>query len=597
MDGKRIAKPENDGIGAGKAALIALALTIVLAAGAVAGLGFYANEIYEGIFPGVSMAGISLEGKSFDEARAVLDTTLQKRLSASVVTITAQEETIGMYDMATLGAYAETGEAVQDAWAVGHEEGFSGWISNAVTMVKALLGTETKLMPAVSYDEEMLGAVIDEMANRFDTPGVDATYELTAEGLFATKEVTGRTLDRAALAEALRTGESTIEAPWVETPARTLDLEALSHELSAEALPARYDHDLGKVVDGQVGIAMDAEAAQYVMDAAAEGERVQLPATVKYPDMTAAELEAVLFRDLLSTASTKVSGSAARKGNVKLSASFINGIILNPGEIFDYNAAVGERTTERGFGEAAAYVNGETVDEVGGGICQTSSTVYYASLLANLEIVERSNHRYISSYIEKGMDATVSWGGPEFRFRNDTAYPIRIETVYEKNTLTVNIYGTKTDNTYVKMTHKVISSTPYNVVRQETPTLPYGTEQQKQSPYTGYVVETYRHLYDGDGNLISSKFEAKNTYRARDEIILVGTAGKPADNPITPPVNTGSTEIGSTDSGNTGGSTETPGGTTEPEGTNEPSLPPEQPETPPIITPDEEMPEWLRPQA
>ena len=579
MAGKRVARSENE-IGAGKAALIALGLTLVLIVGAAAGLGFYANEMYEGIYPGVSMAGISLEGKSFDEAKAALDSTLEKRLAASVVTITARGETLGMYDMATLGAYAEIEEGAQSAWAVGHEEGLSGWINNAVAMIKALTGSKTELTPTVSYDEEMLGAVIDEMAQRFDTEGVDATYELTPEGLFATKEITGRALDRAALADAIRTGESAIDAPWVEDPASTLDLQALSNELSAEALPARYDHEQGKVVDGQIGIAMDAEAARYVLDAAAEGERVQLPAEVKYPEMTAEELEKVLFRDLLSTAKTNVSGSSARRGNVKLSAGFVNGVILNPGEVFDYNAVVGERTAERGFGLAAAYVNGETVDEMGGGICQTSSTVYYASLLANLEIVERVNHRYVSSYIEKGMDATVSWGGPEFRFRNDTAYPIKVETVYAKNVLTVNIYGTKTDDTYVKMTHKVISTTPYNVVRQETAELPYGTEEQKQSPYTGYVVETYRNLYDGSGNLISSKFEAKNTYRARDEIILVGTAGKPAANPVTPPADTGST-----------------GGTSDPAPSDEPSLPPEEPITPPVVVPEEEMPEWLRPQG
>ena len=161
------------------------------------------------------------------------------------------------------------------------------------------------------------------------------------------------------------------------------------------------------------------------------------------------------------------------------------------------------------------------------------------------------------------------------------------------------------------MTHKVISTTPYNVVRQETPDLPYGTEQQKQSPYTGYVVETYRNLYDGNGNLISSKFEAKNTYRARDEIILVGIAGTPADAPVTPPADTPVTRPADTpvtppadnpvtpptDPELPGGTTDGTGngGNTEGGGTDEPTLPPENPETPPIINPDNEMPDWLKP--
>ena len=583
MEGKRIAKGESSGaLSVGKAALIALGITLTIAIGTAAGLGIYANHIYEGVFPGVSMSGISLDGKSYEDAKATLDSTLQKRLSSSIVTITARGETIGMYDMATLGAYAETEEAAKAVWAVGHEEGFTGWMNNAVTMVKSLLGGKNDLSPTVSYDDNALNAVIEEMAQRFDTTEVDASYELTPEGLFATKEITGRALDRSALADALRTAETSIDAPFTEIPAHSLDLQSMAETLRAEALPARYDHEQGKVVDGQIGVAIDVDASQYVLDAAAEGETVQLPAEVKYPEMTAADLEAVLFRDLLSTASTKVSRSAARKGNVRLSAEFVNGIVLNPGEVFDYNKIVGERTTERGFGEAAAYVNGETVDEVGGGICQTSSTVYYASLLANLEIVERRAHRYISSYIEAGMDATVSWGGPEFRFRNDTKYPIKVETVYEKNVLTVNIYGTKTDDTYVKMTHRVISTTPYNVVRQETTDLAYGTEKQKQSGYTGYVVETFRHLYDGDGKLISTTFEAKSTYRARDEIILVGIAGKPVGGLITPPTG------GDTPTGESGNSGEPP--------SDEPTLPPEDDsEIPPIIDAEGEMPEWLRP--
>lgn len=605
MDGKRIADSEGGRSWGEKAAFAALGVLLTLTVCA-AGFGVYANHIYEGVFPGVSIAGISLTGESLQEAKTMLDSTLEKRLSAAVVTINAGKEPLGIYDMATLGAHAETEETAKAAYAVGREEGFVGWIRNTLTMAKGLLGGTISFDPVVSYDEDVLNAVIEEVAQRFDTASEDATYELNAEGLFVTKERTGRTLDRAALAEAVRSGETSIAAVWTKNYAETIDLQVLADEISAEPLSARYDVAQGKVVDGQVGVTIDVEAAQYVLDAAAEGETVQLPAEVTYPKLTAAQLEKVLFRDLLSTASTKVSGSAARKGNVRLSAQFCNGVILNPGEIFDFNAVVGERTAERGFGKAAAYVNGATVDELGGGICQTSSTIYYASLLANLEITERRCHRYVSGYIEKGMDATVSWGGPEFRFRNDTDYPIKIETVYENNTLTVNLYGTKLDDTYVKMTHTVLSTTPYNVVRQETDALPYGTEQRQQSGYTGYVVETYRSLYDGEGNLISTTFEDKSVYRSRDEIILVGTAGKPADTPAggstetTPPPDgdsggasgeDGTVSAGDTTTGDASGDA----GDTVPPADDEPSLPPEdesEPQPPPIIQPDGEIPNW-----
>ena len=596
MEGKRVASVEKNSSSLGlfgKAALIASCAIMTIAIGSAVGLGIYANHIYEGIFPGVTVSDIDLGGKTQSQAQTVLNQSLTDQLAGQTITITADGETIGSYNLAALGAQADSRTGMEQAYAVGRESGVSGWIKNSLTMVKAFLGGKTEISPAITYDKNTLNTAIDEMAERFNTDHTDASYELTSEGLYATKERHGRTLDRDALAELLLTAQDTVEAPWKKDPAQSLDLQSMADTLSAEPLPARYDITLGKVVDGQIGVAIDVEAAQYVLDAAAEGERVQLPAEVTYPEMTAAEMEAVLFRDLLATTSTNVSGTSSRKGNVKLSGECVNGTILNHGDVFDYNQVVGKRTVERGFGYAGAYVNGLTVDVVGGGICQTSSTIYYATLLANLEIVDRVNHRYYPGYIPKGMDATVSWGGPDFRFKNNTGYPIRIDVKYEKSVITVSIYGTKTDDTYVKMTSEVLSTTPFETVYEETMDLPWGKQEQKQSGYTGYQVKTYRNVYDGNNNLISSTLEANNNYRSRNKIILVGINGRPEETPGTTPSETPAPETP------TGGEANVPSTGTESETTPKPSDPPEYvepqpPETPQILVP-ETMPEWLKP--
>ena len=109
-------------------------------------------------------------------------------------------------------------------------------------------------------------------------------------------------------------------------------------------------------------------------------------------------------------------GTAARVSNVKLASAAFDGTVLNSGDLFSYNETVGQRTEAKGYKAAPAYVQGETVDEIGGGVCQPSSTLYYACLLANMEITERYAHRYIPAYITRGMDATVSWGGPDYKF-------------------------------------------------------------------------------------------------------------------------------------------------------------------------------------
>ena len=568
MEGKRVIQPE-----AGEETRRRLPLAGIIAAvlaalllGAALGLCLYASG-YDNIFPGVSVSGIDLGGMDRETAQGVLSAKMNDLTDPYTITITADGKELGTYAPSQLGGYTDAQELTEQAWAVGRSGSAGGFVGGGLTMVQGLLGAEIDLAPAILYDQEQLEAAVAEIAAGFDLAPLDGSWELSREGLFATKHQDGRALDREALAAAITASTGgEIEATWSSLPAQPLDLEAMAGELSAEATPARYDVETGQVVDGTVGVTLDLEAAQFTLDAALCGETVQLPAEIVYPAVTAEELQEVLFRDLLSVCSTKVSGTSTRKNNVKLSGEAVNGTVLNDGDIFDYNQVVGKRTTENGYGPAPSYINGETVDSIGGGICQTSSTIYLATLLANLEIVERYAHRYAPSYITLGMDATVSWGGPEFRFKNNTGYPIRIDVSYENSEITVSIYGTKTDDITVKMTRDIISSTGYQTEYVETEELPWGTQQQKQSGYTGYEVVSYRNLYDGDGNLISSNVEAKSSYKSRNEIILVGIAGRPDG--TTPGTDTGT---------DTGGSVDTGG------------------EAPPVEDPDDEPPAWLNP--
>lgn len=510
-----------------KAVWIALGLIAALVIGGTAGFCAYTGG-YDKVFPGVMLGERELAGLTQEELR---QTVSADALLSGRVTITADGEELDQRTQRELGAYVDEESIADAAWSVGREEGPAGWLKNGWTMFCGLVGVDVPMDLAVYYDDGTLRAAAEELAASFDQEQINGSYELTADGIYATKPAEGRSLDQPGLIRALTAlngASGEVEAPFETVPGEELDLEAIAQELNAEPSPARYDIPTGKVVDGTVGVSLDPQAAAFALEAAAPGETIRLPAEVTYPSMTAAELEAVLFRDVLGTVTTKVGGTSVRRNNVRLAGECCNGVILNDGDVFDYNAVVGKRTTARGFGAAPAYVNGETVETVGGGICQVSSTIYYATLLANLEIVERYAHRYAPSYITWGMDATVSWGGPEFRFRNDTGYPIRLDVSYENNKITVNIVGTKTDDTYVKMTYKNLGDTPYETEYVETDELDWGTQQQKQSPYTGHQVVSYRNVYSGDGKLLSSEKEANSNYKSRNEIIMVGTRGKPA---------------------------------------------------------------------
>nr|WP_325299369.1 VanW family protein [uncultured Dysosmobacter sp.] len=430
----------------------------------------------------------------------------------------------------------------------------------------------------LTLDETKAASAAEAAAEALSIAPQDASYTVTDDSIRIQAAKDGLQIDGAALKTAIRDMEwladLSLKADYTVAPAKTLTAQEIYDEVSAEVKNAGYDPETGTITPEQVGAEFDVAAAQAALDAAAPGETVEIDAVIEYPEVTADELKAVLFRDVLGEYTTKVGGTAARRSNVKLSASSINGCVLNTGDVFSYNGVVGQRTAARGYQPAPAYVKGETVDEIGGGICQTSSTLYYACLLANLEITERYAHRYIPAYITAGMDATVSWGGPDYKFTNNTSYPIKIVAVYENNRVTVRILGTKTDGVTVKMTNERLSTTNFEVVYEDDPTLAPGTEQVKTTPYTGSKWRTYRHLYDADGKLISSTYEATSDYKARNKVVLRGPAK--AAEPSAPVIGPG----------------ELPGDPEEPEiPAEEPALEPpvEEPPVSVIVLPEEEL--------
>ena len=426
---------------------------------------------------------------------------------------------------------------------------------------------------AITVDEDRAADLAEALAESLTREPVDASYEVTEDEISIQTARDGRAVSSLTLMQALSAPywdlDLTLNIPYVARPAETLTAQEIHDACAGEAKSATYDAQTDSIVPEQVSAEFDAEAAQAAMDAAEPGTVVTVPAQTQLPTVTAEDLEALLFRDLLGECTTRVGGTSARRSNVKLSAAAINNHVMNPGDVFSYNGVVGQRTAANGYQAAPAYVQGETVDEIGGGICQTSSTLYLACLRSNLAITERYAHRYIPSYIPAGMDATVSWGGPDYKFTNDTDYPIKIVTSYVNNYVTVQIWGTNLTGVTAKITNEYLSTTPYETVYEDDPTLAPGEEKVKTSPYTGYKYRTYRNLYDADGKLISSAYEATSDYKARNRVILRGPtleepdtpAGNPGELPEDPSGEAG-TDPGAGDSGGTGAQTPEPGGET-----------------------------------
>ena len=378
--------------------------------------------------------------------------------------------------------------------------------------------------------EEPLKKLCSLAAEKLDREPTRTVVFPDEEALQITLGVSGAHVDREALLEelkdALARGELEVSYTPETVPAEKPDLEPIWKELHAEPVNARFD-DTYQVQPEKSGRTFNLEAGKRTLAKAKDGETVRIPILTLEPEVKAEELEGLLFRDLLASVDSPLTDNTVRTRNIEIAASMLNDTILLPGQEFSYNGALGERTEEKGYGSAAAYRDGQVVEEIGGGICQISSALYYCCMLADEEILERTNHRYYQSYLPLGVDATVSWGGPDFRFRLKGDYPIRMYAVIQGNQLHVELWGTKLDEGHVEVESVVNRTIPHGVVYYEHKNVRSGNQVITDYGRDGMVVTTYRVYYDGEGNLLERVTEAVNEYSARDEVIVVAVGERP----------------------------------------------------------------------
>ena len=516
--------------------MIAVIIAAVLVAAYLA-LCAYAGSL-DTFYPNRHINGIDVGGLTVSEAQSALETRLPAQ---TIILVNEERQLQTTLTVAELGYTAESFAGDAQFWMDAERDTpflRRGW---------AYLATLSGHWPGGAHwpdmDEAVLTKTVARLTEVLTEPPADTSGELDGQTLRITKAHDGYAPEslRPLLSDIASYSQSgyTIPVTLETLPAQDLTAQQLHDRLHGEMKNASYDAASGSIVPEQFGADFDVAAAQTALDGAVPGETVSVPAVIEEPEVTASDLKMLLFRDVLGEARTHVSGSAGRIGNVKLSAKLINGIVLNSGDTFSYNDSVGKRTEARGFKPAPAYVKGETVDEVGGGICQTSSTLYLACLLGNMEITERYAHRYVPAYIDWGMDATVSWGGPDYKFTNNTLYPVKIVTEYSKGYLTIKLLGTNIDGIRVKMTNEVLSKTPWETVYQEDSTMTPGSpDVVKVTPYTGYKVKTYQTIYDKNGSVIDSHFEAASDYKVRNKVVLQAPAAAPGSAPADLPADT-----------------------------------------------------------
>lgn len=343
--------------------------------------------------------------------------------------------------------------------------------------------------------------------------------------------VTGRHLDGEALYRRIVAAYEemdlhTISVAYEEALPDEVDLPSVYQSNCLEPVDAVLDETTYVASKEILGYGFPLDEVQKQLDRAGEGQTIQVDFQILYPKQWKALLEKDLFRDVLAEKKTAHTDNADRTRNLELACAAIDGYLIKPGATFSFNDVVGERTAEKGYREATVYYAGASVPGLGGGVCQVSSTLYYGALYADLEIVDRHLHQFAVDYVPLGMDATVQWGYLDFQFRNNTDYPIRIAASVHDGYVDIALIGTDTKDYYVEMDYVVLEEIPWQTVEKVITDGSYQSGQVITTPYTGYVVETYRYKYDKETDqLISKEYVAASDYDKRDREIAVTQGG------------------------------------------------------------------------
>lgn len=282
----------------------------------------------------------------------------------------------------------------------------------------------------------------------------------------------------------------------------------------------------------RLGEKLDAQATREALEAALltypEVDTVPLVKKTMEAEITAAYLESLNVKEPVSTFSTTFSAkNANRNENIRLAAQAMDKTLILPDQQFSFNDVVGNTTAEKGYKVAPIIVGGEFEEGLGGGICQVSSTLYNAVLLADLGIVERKNHGLAVGYLPPGRDATIAYSWIDFKFLNDRNHAIWLRTFVDGNRLTTTLYGSLIPGHSVTVQTTDLSSIIPEEKVIKTAELPIGAREQVKKGQPGYRVTVWR-ITSMNGEEVRREMISQDTYRAVPAEYRVGTAEVPA---------------------------------------------------------------------
>lgn len=411
--------------------------------------------------PGVTIDGTDLGGMSMADAQTLISGKQAETSSAFSLVVAAGEKRWRITSQEVPMVF-DAQMVLERAWAVGR----TGTLEERYAQIQQAAQSGVHFSTGFTYDRSAIAGLVDIIADSLDVEMKNATLDAF--------DMNNRTF-------------TFTEA----RPGYRVNREALAAEILAALDEGAYDRVI-----------------------IVQGESIE-------PTLYRAQLEGLFGR--ISSFSTKTTKDKDRNTNIALSASALNGRVVLPGETLSFNECTGQRTGAKGYREAGAIAGGVLVDDTGGGVCQTSSTLFNAVVRADLKIVERSAHSWPSNYVEKGEDATVNYPSLDFVFKNEGEFPVFVVAWYENQKVTVEIYGQMLENGMsIDLESKVTKTIKPSddLLYTFDASLPVGTRQYGREKRTGYEVDTYKVYKDSAGNEIERKKLWTTTYRASQKEIL-----------------------------------------------------------------------------
>ena len=308
---------------------------------------------------------------------------------------------------------------------------------------------------------------------------------------------------------------------YIDTMAAQIDQPAVDAEIQSFDV----ENYAFVLTESHEGRKLDAEKLKNDLTAALEagGGSVTPVIDTLAPEVTQADVNSKY--GMIASAVTNASSSKSNRiKNIQLAVSLINGKRVRDGETFSFNDTVGERTTARGFKKATAYSGGDVTEEVGGGICQVSTTLFNAAVKSDMEIVERHNHSLTVSYVDKGKDAAVNWSSQDLRFTNHSGDDVYISCfVSEDKRIHFALFGRLLPNgETITLEGRTTETIKYDTEYQQNAFLAPGETQVISEGKNGYKAEAYKMRWDAAGNRISKELLCKSVYKVRNEVIQFG---------------------------------------------------------------------------